>query len=413
MPNLYPRFAAEQVRAALNDTPVVLVNGPRQSGKTTLVRGLITPSRPFLTLDDATTLAAAVEDPTGFVRALDVAAIDEVQRAPSLLRAIKQTVDNDRRYGRFLLTGSTNVLSLPRVSDSLAGRLAIVDLLPLAQAEIENRHPVFLDAAFAGQPTPSQGSVTNEILVRKVLTGGYPEMVRRRNPARRNEWARNYVRALVQRDVRDIASIEKLGLMPRLLRVLAQHAGQLVNYAQIAGQLSLDAKTARKYLDVFEQLFLVRTLQPWSTNRLSRLIKTPKLHFLDSGLLASLLGLNEQRIAANRSVFGGLLESFVFTEIAKLAGWFDPDCQLCHYRDKDQNEVDVVIENAAGDIVGIEVKAGATVSAAHFGGLRRLAAVCGKRLRCGVVLYNGSAVLPFGRQMFAAPISGLWSGKVT
>lgn len=413
MSNLYPRFATQQVRAALGDTPAVLVNGPRQSGKTTLVRGLLTPSRPFLTLDDATTLAAATQDPTGFVRALDVAAIDEVQRAPDLLRAIKQSIDNDRRSGRFLLTGSTNVLSLPRASDSLAGRMAIVDLLPLAQAEIEDRRPMFLNAAFAGQPAPSQGPLTNEILVRKVLTGGYPEMVQRRDPVRRSEWARNYVRALVQRDVRDITSVEKLGLMPRLLRVLAQHAGQLVNNAQIAGQLGLDAKTARKYLDVFEQLFLVRTLQPWSTNRLSRLIKTPKLHFLDTGLLATLLGMNEQRIATSRSAFGALLESFVFAEISKLAGWFDPDCQIYHYRDKDQNEVDVVIENVAGEIVGIEVKAGATVDVTHFGGLRRLAAICGKRLRCGVVLYNGDAVLPFGKQMFAAPISSLWSGKAT
>lgn len=266
MPNLYPRFDTQRVRTALADTPVVLLNGPRQSGKTTLARDLLGAARTFRTLDDELTLAAAATDPTGFIRSADRLTIHEVQRAPELLRAIKKVVDEDHRPGRFLLMGSTDVLSLQQASDSLAGRMAVIDLLPLAQSEIPRTQSRFLHAVFAGVPSLATHAATGKALERIALIGGYPEMLRRRDPARRAEWARNYLRAIVQRDVRDIASVEKLGQMPRLLRVLAQHAGQLVNYAQIGGQLGLDAKTARKYLDIFRQLFLVRTLEPRSAS---------------------------------------------------------------------------------------------------------------------------------------------------
>ena len=413
MPNLYPRRDTQRVQAALADTPVVLLNGPRQSGKTTLACELLGSKRTFRTLDDDSTLAAATTDPTGFLRGATQMTIDEVQRAPALLRAIKKAVDEDRQPGRFLLTGSTNVLSLPHAADSLAGRMAIIDLLPLAQTEIMQTRSGFLRAAFAGTAPSAGTTITGKALERIVLTGGYPEMLRRHDPMRRAEWARNYLRAIVQRDVRDIASIEKLGQMPRLLRALAHYSGQLTNYAQLGGQLSLDAKTARKYIDIFQQFFLVRTLAPWSANRLTRLIKTPKLHFLDSGLLAVLLAITETSVATHRKPFGTILESFVFAETTKLAGWEDDDYQLYHYRDKDQDEVDVVIENAMGDIVGVEAKAAATVNAADFRGLRKLADACDRRFRCGLVLYDGDAVLPFGERLFAAPVASLWAAADT
>lgn len=348
-------------------------------------------------------------DPTGFIRGTHPLTIDEVQRAPALLHAIKKAVDEDRRPGRFLLTGSTNVLSLSHAADSLAGRMAVIDLLPLAQTEIAQTRPAFLDAILAGDPPPSGQPAIGKTLERIVLTGGYPEMLRRRKPTRRAGWARNYLRAIVQRDVRDVASVEKLGHMPRLLRVLAQHSGQLVNYAQIGGQLGLDAKTVRKYIDIFQQLFLVRSLEPWAASRLARLIKTPRLHFLDSGLLAVLLGMNEASLTDRRKSFGAILESFVFTEVSKLAGWSGSECQFLHYRDKDQNEVDLVIENASGETAGVEVKGAATINATDFRGLRKLAGACGARFRCGLVLHDGSNVLPFGARLFAAPISSLWA----
>jgi predicted AAA+ superfamily ATPase len=409
-PDLLPRLVTPRLLAACQDTPVLLLNGPRQSGKTTLVRDLLGGDFQYLTLDDATTLRAATGDPTGFVRELDRAIVDEIQRAPALLLAIKQAVDGDRRPGRFVLTGSANILTLPTVADSLAGRMEVIDLLPLAQAEILGQSSSdFLAQAFAGQvarPGPLQ---TGAALVQAVLAGGYPEMRRRATPARGQAWARAYLEAIVQRDVRDIASIDKLDQLPRLLQALAQHSGQLLNLSQLGGQLGLDTKTVGKYTAVFEQLFLLHRLAPWSHHALQRLVKTPKLHFNDAGLLAAMTGLTAPMIAADRARFGPLLESFVFGELRKLMSWQEQPLRLSHYRDKDQDEVDFVLEDVHGQVVGIEVKAAATVTGRDFKGLRKLAAALGPSFQLGIVLYDGEQAVPFGERLVAAPLSCLWS----
>ena len=405
---LFHRFSAGRVATALKDTPVVMVNGPRQSGKTTLVRDLVAGKRAFFTLDDETVLEGARQDPTGFMRGLDHTTIDEVQRAPDLLRAIKRSVDQDRRPGRFLITGSANLLTLPTVSESLAGRMEVVTLLPLSRAEIRGRRPAFLRKALTGALVRPPEVMIGDALVHAVLTGGYPEMLRRGESGRRQAWAREYVRAIVERDVRDIADVERLDQMPRLLRVLAHHSGHLTNFAQIGGQNGLDDKTTKKYVAILEQLFLVRRLEPWFRNRLKRLVKTPKLHVLDSGLLAALLGATAERIVRDRSIFGPLLEAFVFSEVLKQGTWLDEACTLSHYRDKDQDEVDIVIENEAAGLVGIEVKAAATVNARDFKGLQKLADATGGALRLGLVLYDGEHTVPFGERLFAAPVSCVW-----
>jgi predicted AAA+ superfamily ATPase len=406
---LFARFSAELVTTALKDTPVVMVNGPRQCGKTTLVRDLVAGNREFITMDDDTVLAAARSDPTGLVRALDRTTIDEVQRVPDLLRAIKKSVDDDRRAGRFLLTGSANILTLPQVSESLAGRMEIVSLLPLSRAEIRGKKPSFLKAAFdskLGKPTEL---IIGKDLVQTVLTGGYPEMLRREDPKRRQTWARDYIRAIVQRDVGEVADVEKLDQMPRLLQVLAHHSGRLTNFTQMGAQVGFDDKTTRKYVSILEQLFLVRKVEPWFQNQLKRLVKTPKLHFLDSGLLAALLGTTAERIAKDRSSFGPLLETFVFSEMLKQASWFGQTCALYHYRDKDLDEVDLVVETGSGALVGIEVKASATVNAGDFKGLRKLADACGDNFKLGVVLFDGTRPVHFGDRLVAAPMSCLWA----
>jgi predicted AAA+ superfamily ATPase len=404
----YPRFVLARVHHALRDTPVVLLNGPRQCGKTTLVDQLVGGHRSYLTLDDDTVLAAARSDPAGFLRGLDRASIDEVQRAPELLRAIKRTVDQDRRPGRFLLTGSADLLALPRVSESLAGRMEVITLLPLAHSELLRRKPRFLDHAFRGK----LGSVANPVLgpelVDLILAGGYPDLLGR-TPSRRQQWARDYARAVIARDIRDIAEVARLDEMPRLLRALAHHAGQLLNFAELGGQLGFDAKTARRYLGILEQVYLVRRVEPWFTNRLKRMVKTPKLHFLDAGLLAALRGLTAERLSSDREALGGLLETFVFSEISKLITWTDHEVTVHHYRDKDQHEVDLILERDDGAVVGIEIKASATVTEHDFGGLRRLARTCGDQLKLGLVLYDGEISVPFGERLFAAPISTLWS----
>lgn len=406
-PQLFPRFASAAIRTALQDTPVVMVNGPRQCGKTTLVKTFMDARRTYVSLDDETALTAARSDPVAFLRPLDSAIIDEIQRAPELLRAIKRSVDEDRRPGRFLLTGSADVLTLPTVAESLAGRMEIVNLLPLSQAEIESSATRFLEQAFGGSVSRPKGPSVGRELERRALAGGYPEMLRRRDPRRRSAWARDYLNAIVQKDAPEIATVEKLDQLPRLLRVLAHHAGQLCNFTQIGGQIGLDDKSTRKYLGVLEHLFLIRRVEPWHDNKLSRLIKTPKVHFLDSGLLASLIGATHERLAGRRELLGPLLEAFVFGEVLKAAS-ISP-VSLSHYRDKDQNEVDLVLENDGGDVIGIEVKAAATVRAADFAGLRRLGDACGKRFRLGVVLHDGDAVVGFGDQLLAAPVACLWN----
>ncbi|HZZ56723.1 MAG TPA: ATP-binding protein [Opitutaceae bacterium] len=406
---MFPRFIEARVRESLSDTRVVLVTGPRQAGKTTLVRKIAGAGTPYFSLDDSTILAAARTDPVGFIRGLDRATIDEIQRVPELVLAIKRSVDDDRRPGRFLLTGSANLLTLPTVADSLAGRMSILDLLPLSVAEIQRRPSRFLADAFQGRVHPPANPIQGEELVACATTGGYPEALQRPSWRRRSDWCRDYLRAIVERDVRDIANIEHLQLMPRLLRALAHHSGQVANYSRIGAALGMNHVTTQKYSRIAEQLFLVRTLPAWAGNELTRLIKAPKLHFLDSGLLSALLELSPERLAADRGRFGPLLETFVVSELLKQADWEGGRFAFSHFRDKQQNEVDVVIENDHRQVLGLEVKAAATVGAGDFAGLRKLAEATGKRFVMGLVLHDDSRVVPFGPNLYAAPISSLWA----
>jgi len=408
-PQLFARFSSDLIATALADTPVVMLIGPRQCGKTTLARQFEGKEREYVTLDDDTVLGAARSDPTGFVRGFDRVAIDEVQRAPELLRAIKRSVDSNRRAGRFLLTGSANILTLPQVSESLAGRMEIISLMPISRAEIVGKRPSFLKTAFAGKLVKPGAVMTGDELVHAVLVGCYPEMLRRESPRRRQAWARDYVNAIVQRDVRDIAEVDKLDRLPALLQILAHHSGQLTNFTQIGGQIGIDDKTARRYVGILEQMFLVRRIPPWFRNPLNRLVKTPKLHFLDSGLLSAMLGLTAEQIAKNRAAFGPLLETFVFTEVVKQTSWLDESTTINHYRDKDQDEVDFIVTDERGAMVAIEVKASATVYSSDFKGIRKVKNTAGSDLKLGVVLYDGTSVVPFGDRLYAAPISCLWS----
>lgn len=408
--NIFPRFISPRVEEALADTPVVLISGPRQSGKTTLVKQLAA-NRTYLTLDDGPTLLAALDDPIGLIRNFDALVIDEIQRAPGLLLAIKKSVDEDRRPGRFLLTGSANLMTLPLVADSLAGRIENQVLLPLAQAEMlaDGGCRDWIDQLYLDKVPHPVGAFDD--LVTRVLRGGYPEIVARDSVRRRQAWARQYLGMLLTRDVRDLARLDKLEHLPRLLAMLAQVSGQLCNYSQMGGQIGLDHKTVGRYLAVFEQMFLLQRIPVWSANGLSRLVKTPKIQFLDPGLLAALLEVAEISPIRNRTRFGQLLESFVFSEMLKLCTWSERRYALSYYRDKSQREVDFVIENALGNIVGIEIKAAASINATDFAGLRHLASLAPDRFAVGIVLYNGVSTLPVGPKLWAVPLSTLWSAQ--
>jgi len=407
--SLYPRAIEPRLQEAMQDTPVVLLAGPRQAGKTTLVRQVAAEKGlRYLTLDDDLVLMSAREDPVGMVRDIDRAVIDEIQRAPSLLLAIKKTVDEDRRPGRFLLTGSANLMTLPTVADSLAGRMETLSLLPLSQSEIEGVNANWIDNAFQGKLLQARQVAVGDDLIERVLLGGYPEAISRKSVRRRTAWARQYLDAIIQRDVRDISGLEKLDHLPRFLRALAQTAGQMCNFTKLGGQVQLDGKTAAKYLSVFEQMYLLKRVDVWSTNKLSRIVKTPKLQFVDSGLLAALLEITVDEVKQDRTRFGALLETFVYTELMKHSATSDSEYQLLYYRDADKIEVDVVIEDPIGNLVCVEVKAAATVKSNDLRGLKKMAAVAGKKFKLGVLFYDGQEVLPLGDKIWAVPLSSLW-----
>ena len=406
---MYHRFVERRVEEALSDTPVVLIVGPRRAGKTTLVKKIDGQSgRAYVTLDDQTVLEAARSDPTGFIRGLDRASIDEVQRAPDLLLAIKKSVDEDQRPGRFLLTGSANVLTLPRVADSLAGRMETIHMLPLARAEVSNRPPTFLEDLFEGRLRAQDQAVVGDDLIKLALLGGFPEAISRETERRRQDWARSYLTSILTRDMRDIAEIEKLTELPKFVRLLAEHSGQLVNYSQFGSSIDVSYKTGQRYVALLEQVFLITTLQPWFTNALKRLAKTPKLYFLDSGILAAVRGLTLERVKEHRGLFGSLLETFIVSEIMKLMTASDLRLVPYHFRDQQMREVDIVLERDDGKIAGIEIKSSATVRSSDFAGLRTLAAACKDRFAYGVVLYDNTDLVPFGEKLAAAPLSCLW-----
>lgn len=409
-PAFHPRYVLPRLTEALEDTPVVLIHGPRQCGKTTLARAVgDAAGYAYVSFDGDVLRASAQADPVGFVADLpDKAVLDEVQRVPELFTSLKAAVDRDRRPGRFILTGSSNVLLVPRLADSLAGRMEILRLHPLAQAELARIQPGFLGALFGeGFKTEQQPRLGKE-LVERIAAGGYPAALARPSPRRRAAWYRDYIETLVQRDVRDLARISALDVLPRLLALAAGQTARLLNVADLASPFQLSRPTIRDYVTLLARVFLLEELPPWHSNRLSRVIKTPKLHLGDTGLACTLLGVDAAALWADRALLGQLLETFVFQELRRQASWQEEPVAFHHFRDKDGVEVDIVLESGGQRVAGVEVKAAATVTAADFRGLRKLRESAGKRFAAGVVLYDGEAAVPFGDRLFALPIRSLW-----
>ncbi|MBU3699708.1 MAG: ATP-binding protein [Candidatus Kapabacteria bacterium] len=389
---------------------MVLIHGPRQCGKTTLAQMVGKDlGYSYFSFDDAVTLSAATSDPVGFVDDLPERAIlDEVQRAPELFTTLKLAVDRDRRPGRFLLTGSANVLLLPTLADSLAGRMEILRLHPLSQCELSGSEPGFLNALFEHgfklRPYRRMGTE----LITRIVDGGYPAALARSAPRRRATWYRDYVETLVQRDVRDLARVTSLDAMARLLALAASQTARLMNVSDLAAPFNLSRPTIREYVTLLERMFLLEELPPWHSNRLSRLIKTPKLHLTDTGVACALLGLDDASLAHDRELLGQLLETFVVQELKRQASWRDDDIRFHHLRDKDGVEVDVVIEQGGRSLAAVEVKASATVTEKDFRAIRKLQGAVDKRFTCGVVLYDGEASVRFGERLYAVPIRALW-----
>jgi uncharacterized protein len=407
---LYPRNLTNPLLEAASDNPVVLVNGARQTGKSTLIQSLFAGSGApeYLTFDDLTLLNAARGDPQSFVQSLpDSVILDEIQRVPELLLPIKLSVDRNRRPGRFFLTGSANVLALPKVADALVGRIEVHTLWPLSQGEIRERCESFVDAIFTDRKLAGGSKCELQELIELMVVGGYPDVLKRYSAARRKNWFDGYITTLIERDVRDLRNIEQLTLMPKLLQLSASRCGSLLNYSDLARSLQMKLTTVKTYLSLLELLFLVIPVQPWFANLGKRLVKSPKLYVNDTGLLSHLLGRDGKAISRDGSLLGMMLENFVLVELMKQISWSSTRPKLFHFRTENGEEVDFVLEAPDGRIVGIECKANSLGRDASKG-LRMLRDLTGTRFHRGIVLYTGANIIGIDSNIQAVPISSLW-----
>jgi predicted AAA+ superfamily ATPase len=408
--DVLPRRTARLVDEALTDTRVIAVNGARQAGKSTLAR-LAAAARPgsvVRLLDDPATLRSARDDPAGFVDHDGLLVIDEVQLAPELFRSIKVVVDTDPRPGRFLLTGSAQVLALRDLPDALPGRMEIVELWPFSQGEIHQAPDGFVDAAFRHGPTLTRTSeLRKRDYLEAVVRGGFPEAVRRA-PRRRGAFFDSYLTNLIERDITELAVIERRGDLRRLLALLAGRSGQLLVPATLASASGIPRTTLNRYLELLAAVFLIKQIPAWVSGHTQRAVGTPKLAFVDTGIAAHLIGQDAARLGEPDGAAGPLMETFVLMELARQLTWSTERARLYHYRTKDKVEVDAVLETPDGRVVGVEVKAGATVRAEDLAGLRHLAQRLGPRFVAGYVLYTGQQTLPFGDRLRALPIDALW-----
>ncbi len=407
---LVSRKAESLMTEALADTRVVTLNGARQAGKSTLARlAAEKSSKPVLRmLDDAATLRSAIDDPTGFVDHDGLMVIDEIQLAPALFRAIKLAVDLDPRPGRFLLTGSAHILALRDLPDALPGRMEIIELHPFSQGEIDGEPDRFVDAAFAQGPNLQHSSTLRKRdYLERAVRGGYPEAVRR-TTRRRAAFFDSYLTNLIERDVRELAVIERRGELRQLLALLAGRAGGLLVPSTLSTASGIPRTTLTRYLELLSSVFLIKQIPAWSAGTTQRAIGTPKLAYVDSGIACHLVGQDAARLAEPDGAAGPMLENFVLMELSRQLSWSDNRARLHHFRTREKVKVDAVLEAPDGRIIAIEVKAGATLRTEDFKGLRYLAERVGSRFVAGYILYTGSQTLPFGDRIRALPMDALW-----
>ena len=408
---IFPRNARPLVLEALADTRVVFISGARQVGKSTLGREIVAglPAAQEFSLDRRETREAAVADPEGFIAELKgPVLIDEIQRVPDLLLAIKDAVDRDTAPGRFLLTGSANILSARTIKDALTGRMETIPLWPLAQSEINTSSINIVDALFGGEPPlVSNAMVGRDAFVSLTAAGGYPE-ARLRTGKRRDAWFASYLDTTLDRDLRDISDARKLSEIPRLLGLLATQAANVLSFRGIATKLDLTPDTVRQYVGLLQTVFLVRLLPAWRPGLSARETHAPKAYLVDSGLLAHLLSADEKRIAHDDQVTGRVLENFVVTELLKHADWAGTATRSYHYRQRAE-EIDLVFENRTGEIIAVEVKASSSVSRADVQPMVKLRDAMGARFKAGVVVCTGPRSTPLGDRLWALPVSGLWA----
>lgn len=406
---MYQRYLDQKLRESLEESPVVLINGARQTGKSTLVQTHLNKTHAYYTLDDYTILSAIKSDPYNFLVSQKTPIIlDEIQRAPEAFIALKRIVDERREPGRFVLTGSANILMLPKLADSLAGRMEVLTLWPLSSAEIFGGSSQLvadlLSGAFLEFIPPKLGAVN---LTQNILTGGYPEVVRRSTLSKRNNWFKGYIQTLLTRDVQDLAGIERIAQLPILLNILAARAGGLLNVSELSRSSQIPLTTLNRYLKIFEMLYLIVYLQPWHSNIGKRFVKSPKLYLSDVGLLSFLLGMSEEHILQRPDLWGHILENFVVMEFIKHQSWLTIRFNVYHYRTENNEEIDLIVETDQGDMLAIEVKASKTIDKRSLKAIKGLQAALPHKTIKGFVIYTGEKVIPLAQDIWALPLSYL------
>lgn len=406
----YPRWQKENIREAMNSRRVLLLSGARQCGKTTLARTLVDKDTEYRTLDDLTLKQAAENDPHGFVKCNKrTLIIDEVQRVPDLLPAIKKVVDEDTRAGQYLLTGSTNIQALPGVQESLAGRITKLRLRPLAQGEQQEAAPNFINNAFAGTLKSPTEHYDKDALIEIACAGGYPEALLLKN-RKRKRWHTDYIDAILERDLKDITRIHRLDQMQELIRVLAAWSSRFMNIAQIGSTLSLKSQALNAYINALEALYLIERVKAWTRTDYDRVGKHDKLFIADSGLMASILGWNLDQVRFDTDRSGKLIETFAFNELAAQVDAADGLYQLFHYRDRQKREIDFLIEREDGAMIGVEIKSGSNIGAGDFKHMRWFKNELARdKPFNGIILYSGAHMASFGEDMLAVPFGCLWS----
>jgi predicted AAA+ superfamily ATPase len=410
---MYQRYVANPITEALKDTPVILINGARQTGKSTLCRQLVEEGNfdgQIITMDDPTTLAAAKADPLGLLQDLSAhTIIDEVQRAPELFLSIKKLVDENRKGRRLILTSSSDVMTLPQVADSLAGRIEIHNLWPLSQSEIQGKRSKFLNTLIAPDGRFQSSKNNWKEIIEAVRAGGYPEALQRESESRKAKWFESYISAVLQKDIRNLANIEGLIQIPNILQLIGTRVGSTVNLSDIARLSGVKNTTLQRYMALLEHVFLILKVPAWTPNIEGQIVKSPKIFLNDSGLLCHLRGESVESLMENRTTVGAFLENFIIMEIVKQLSWSGLFLKPYHFSVHSGAEVDLILEDRKKQLYGIEIKSAASVGQNDFKGLKRLAEVAGKKFQKGIVLYGGENMVGgFGENLHAVPLSAVW-----